>query len=107
MIGLVMTNSELNVYTALKVSTLSNSEIADKCGVARSTVRKWRLGSKIKSDNLIVLCEVLNIQLDDLTLNNTTTRERQSSLISVVQQWPEDQDEVLVVMKKMLVGYLK
>ena len=94
---------EEQIRKALIESNLSNSEIARRCGVARSTVGLWKSGQTIRSDNLSKLCVVLGVNQSiegDL-------RPIQTRLVRLVSSMTSEDDDVLLVLEKLLTSLRK
>lgn len=94
---------EEQVRQALYDSNLSNSEIARRCKVARSTVGLWKNGHAIRSNNLSKLCAILGINRaieDDL-------RPAQQRLVRLISSMQSDDDDVLAVLEKLLLALRK
>ncbi|EHV5557690.1 helix-turn-helix domain-containing protein [Vibrio parahaemolyticus] len=94
---------EEEVRKALNESNLSNSEIARRCKVARSTVGLWKNGQAIRSDNLSRLCTVLGI---NQSFDNDL-RPIQTKLVRLISSMTAEDDDVLVVLEKLLIALRK
>ncbi|HHY0551845.1 TPA: helix-turn-helix domain-containing protein [Vibrio parahaemolyticus] len=92
---------EDQVRKALNESRLSNSEIARRCNVARSTVGLWKQGKAIRSKNLSELCVVLGIDLS----NNQHLRPTQQRVIQLISALDQEHDDVLLALEKMLMRF--
>lgn len=53
--------------TLIKTSELSQSEIARRIGVTRGSVGHWLKGGDISRDNLLKLCRVLKVDMNEVT----------------------------------------
>jgi DNA-binding Xre family transcriptional regulator len=93
-----MNTLEKRIQKALADTALSNSEIARRCNVARSTVGLWKDGHTIRSDNLTRLCQVLGID-DQLEL---PLRPQQKKVVRLVSSLQEEHDDVLHALEKLL-----
>ncbi|AUI88915.1 hypothetical protein BS333_21280 (plasmid) [Vibrio azureus] len=93
-----MDSLEKRVHKALLESTLSNSEIARRCKVARSTIPLWKEGRAIRSDNLAKVCEILGID-DSLELS---LRPIQKNLVRTISALPEEHDHILKSLETLL-----
>ena len=50
-----------------KAKKLSQEDIAEKCGVTRQSVSKWETGLGYpETEKLLVLCDILEVNLDYL-----------------------------------------
>ncbi len=96
--GFVMKGLEERVHRALQETTLSNSEIARRCNVARSTVGLWKDGKSIRSDNLSTLCTILGI--DDHI--ESSLRPQQRKIVRVISSLSPEYDDILSSLEKLL-----
>ena len=56
-----------NLCEAIKTSTLSKKEIADKLGVNPSTISRYLHNNKLPAiDTFANLCEILDVSADDI-----------------------------------------
>ena len=52
-----------------KSKGLSQEELAEKCNVTRQSVSKWETGLGYpETEKLLILCEILDVDLDNLLL---------------------------------------
>jgi len=93
-----MKTLEERVYEALLETALSNSEVARRCGVARSTVALWKSGHAVRSDNLTKLCLALGI--DDSI--ESVLRPQQKRVVRIVSGLSPEHDDVLASLEKLL-----
>lgn len=98
-----MKTLEERVYQALLETPLSNSEVARRCGVARSTVGLWKEGHTIRSNNLTKLCQVLGVN-EHIELS---LRPQQKSIVRVISSLSPEHDDVLHSLEKLLINLNK
>ena len=59
-----------------KSKGLSQEELAEKCNVTRQSVSKWETGLGYpETEKLLILCEILDVDLDYLMRDKTATAE--------------------------------
>ena len=59
-----------------KSKGLSQEELAEKCSVTRQSVSKWETGLGYpETEKLLILCEILDVDLDYLMRDKTATAE--------------------------------
>lgn len=62
-----------------KSKGLSQEELAEKCSVTRQSVSKWETGLGYpETEKLLILCEILDVDLDYLMRDKITTKEDHS-----------------------------
>ena len=98
-----METIEKRLIKALNDCPLSNSEIARRCNVARSTVGKWKLNGKIQTDNLSKLCSVIGLsEKEILNGKKNQLRDIQLRVICLIRAVPPEQDNLLMAIEKLL-----
>ncbi|WP_039949135.1 helix-turn-helix domain-containing protein [Vibrio ichthyoenteri] len=93
-----MSELDKRVHKALLETNLSNSEIARRCDVARSTVGLWKRGNVVRSDNLVNLCRVLGI--DENIEGNL--RPHQKSIVRTISSLQPKHDHILETLDILL-----
>ena len=93
-----MADLDKRIYKALLETSLSNSEIARRCDVARSTVGLWKAGNVVRSDNLVSLCRALGID-EHIEVN---LRPQQKTLVRMISSLPPEHDYVLKALEVLL-----
>lgn len=62
-----------------KSKGLSQEELAEKCSVTRQSVSKWETGLGYpETEKLLILCEILDVDLDYLMRDKITTKKDHS-----------------------------
>ncbi|EJV0278493.1 TPA: helix-turn-helix domain-containing protein [Vibrio parahaemolyticus] len=100
-----MTQIEQAIVMAIKHSGLSNYQIANKLGISRSLVGRWANTGKISVEKLGPLCELLNIDANQILLVSYSTEkelpELKQELIQIIRQLPEEDFFLLEAAKRM------
>lgn len=94
-------NIATNLLYYLKERNMSQKEMADKLGVARSSVNNWIKNNNLPDIDLLQqICEILNITLAELLgidLNDSYT-EIEKKIIMQYRNKPELQEAVKVLL---------
>ena len=76
------------VMELIKSSHLSQNQIATQCGVTRASVQNWQRRGKITKENLIKLCEIHGLGINEfLELDNATQELKplQAKAINIIK----------------------
>ena len=93
-----MKGLEERMHEALLETALSNSEIARRCNVARSTVGLWKEGHAVRSDNLAKLYQALGIDENI----ESSLRPQQKNVVRLISTLSPEHDDILVSLEKLL-----
>ncbi len=101
-----MTRIELAIITAIRNSGLSNYQIAKQLDVSRSLVGRWASTGKISVEKLGPLCELLNIDANQILQVTYTTEDQlpelKQEVIQSIRQLPKEDFFLLEAAKRML-----
>ena len=88
-----MTPTEKRISNAIKNSGLSNTELAKKVNVERTSISKWIKTGRISVENLASLCLVLNIdpkyfmfENSDITFTSHVSINQLDAIIDMVTE---------------------
>ena len=93
------------LYKLRKEHGLSQGELGDKLNVTRQTISKWELGGSMPdTSNLLELCKLFDVKLDELTDDNYLDQASNSRKIDVDRQHPRKWLLVLLVICSIIIA---
>ena len=92
-----------NIKMYRKAAGLSVDDVGKAIGKSGKTISAWEVGrGQPDADETVLLCRVLDIELDDLYGNNSTPDNQLKELVELFEEIDENDREILLVLAQAL-----